>query len=187
MTRSHRAESRVNTLSELIDSFAAMLRLARQSQEAQSPYRGVFTPSVSPGKQNGRFTRTGRLTLPTDNSPTNYSPLLGCDHPYVYCFAPFFGWHFSHTLPSSAAFWQHLCSHFLPASTVGSQHGFLSSAARSAVGPPSKASAQRIAPNEVTSLMSIPLVVWFLASFQLSHVTLDANSGRRVQNLMSHP
>src|SRR3954470_19870478 len=33
----------------------------------------------------------------------------------------FLGWHFSQTLPLSAAFVQHLCSHFLPASTVASQ------------------------------------------------------------------
>ena len=39
-------------------------------------------------------------------------------------------WHFLQTLPFSAAVWQHLWSHFFPASTVASQQGFLSSAAR---------------------------------------------------------
>src|SRR5438128_1430029 len=45
----------------------------------------------------------------------------------TYFLSSFLGWHFSQTLPSSAAFLQHSCLHFLPASTVASQHGFFCS------------------------------------------------------------
>src|SRR5713101_285842 len=48
---------------------------------------------------------------------------------YFFSSLSFLGWHFSQTLPSLAALTQHLWSHFFPASTVASQHGFLSSAA----------------------------------------------------------
>lgn len=45
-----------------------------------------------------------------------------CFENYFFSLSPsFLGWHFSQTLPLSAAFTQHLCSHFLPASVVASQ------------------------------------------------------------------
>src|SRR6266704_4708341 len=83
---------------------------------------------VWPQKESGRFAR---------NRPPQITARMD------YLLSVFFGWHFSQTLPSSAAFWQHLCSHFLPASTVASQHGFLSSIARATLGPATNASAQR--------------------------------------------
>src|SRR5258708_7856499 len=74
-------------------------------------------------------------------------------------FSSFLGWHFSQTLPSAAAFLQHSCSHFLPASTVASQQGlesFFSSSARARFASPSMAKAQTTALSVVIFFMSFP-------------------------------
>jgi len=58
-------------------------------------------------------------------------------------------WHFLQTLPFSAAVWQHLWSHFFPASTVASQQAFFSSAART-LETPIKANAQTAKDTDIT-------------------------------------
>jgi hypothetical protein len=63
------------------------------------------------GFEGVRLARTSRQTKKED---------------YFSFFSSFLGWHCSQTLPASAAFTQHSCLHFFPASTVASQQGFFS-------------------------------------------------------------
>jgi hypothetical protein len=63
------------------------------------------------------------------------------------------GWHFLQTLPFSAAVWQHLWSHFFPASTVASQQGFLGSSAARRFEMPKKANAQTAINDNLMAFM----------------------------------
>src|SRR6185369_4827098 len=79
----------------------------------------------------------------------------------TYFFSSFLGWHFSQTLPPSAAFTQHSCLHFLPALTVALQHGS-SSAARTKLTVANIAPAQRSALTIFRCFFTIlPFSLWF--------------------------